>query len=302
MKNKYIEQIKHIESVFVEEDFDFGLLKSSFKVSGIVKYYIHTNNLSSLKKISKIISENSLKYTAVGGGSNLLINNYYDGIFLEYTDNRILEFTDKDNDFILRAFAGIKKQDLLKRAIDLNLSGLEFLAGIPGKLGGGIAMNAGAYGSEFKDIIKRVAVCSKGDGHFYDINDLDIKYRDFNYPQKPYLITFADIKLKKSSKEKIQNLINKNLINKKQSQPLEYPSAGSIFKNPKTKKTAWWYIKELGLAGLQKEGAQISEKHANFIINIDNAKSSDIVYLINLAKEKVQKQFNINLKEEVQIF
>ena len=115
------------------------------------------------------------------------------------------------------------------------------------------------------------------------------------------MITFADIKLKKSNKTDIQEKITKNLKQKKQTQPLEYPSAGSVFKNPKSK-PAWQYIKELGLAGKRIGNAMFSEKHSNFIVNLGNAKASDVINLIQLAKTEAKEQLGVSLEEEIQIF
>ena len=181
-------------------------------------------------------------------------------------------------------------------------SGLEFGGGIPATVGGAIYMNAGAYLESISSVVEKVDILDENMQIItLSKSELQYGYRSSIFMKKNWIILKAYLKLKKYNKEEIIDLIEDRKQRRIKTQPLEYPSAGSVFRNPKGM-YAGKLIEDCNLKGFTYGGAQISDKHANFIINKNNATSSDIAYLMNLAKEKVKEKYNIDLYREQELF
>jgi UDP-N-acetylmuramate dehydrogenase len=277
---------------------------AAFKIGGPAKYFYIAKTKDELVKAIIAAKKNNLPFFILGGGSNLLVSDKgYNGLVINFQFS-IFNFQ-KNKIF---AGAGIKLINLVKTSAEKGLSGLEWATGIPGTIGGAIYGNAGAFGKSMKDIIESVEVFDVKTEKTKTLKKKDCK---FNYKSsvfkknKNLIILSAVIKLKKpavqaqENRKEIKNKIQGFLNYRKENHPLNLPSVGSIFKNPK-KFPAGYLIEKCGLKGKKIGGAQVSEKHANFILNTDGAKAKDIIKLINLIKKKVKKKFGIVLEEEIQ--
>jgi UDP-N-acetylmuramate dehydrogenase len=199
------------------------------------------------------------------------------------------------------AGAGAALSEIVLLAAEYSLTGMEFCAGIPGSIGGAVKMNAGAYGSEIRNIIETVELMSNSEEiRKYKGNELNFEYRNLDLPADT-MITGASFLLKRGRKEQIQERISEIIGTRKSKHPLEYRNAGSIFKNPGRKDPAGKIIDEIGLKGTRIGGAKISEKHGNFIINLGDAKAADIIALIDLVQKKMRNERGIELETEVKI-
>ena len=188
---------------------------------------------------------------------------------------------------------------LVKEAIKASFGGFESLIDVPGTLGGAIVMNAGAYGSEICNYIKHVnSIDLNGEEKKYKKENINFSYRKTSFNGKEIIVS-AEFDCIKKNSNKIKTNSKKASIKRKESQPLKYRSAGSVFMNPSKEISAGFLIDKAGLKGKRVGGAEISEKHANFILNVDNAKSKDVLDLISLIKREVYKKFNIELKLEI---
>jgi len=242
---------------------------TSFKIGGPAKYFVEVENSEEIIKAVEFAKSNHLPYFILGGGSNLLVSdNGFDGLVIKVQNTKHQILGTK-----IIAEAGVKLSDLVKASIENNLTGLEWAIGIPGTIGGAVKINAHAFGSNISELVG------------------DIK-KDNN------IIISVELELKKGDKKESDKLIEEYIKKRKNSQPLEYPSAGCIFKNIPGY-GAGRLIDKAGLKGVKIGQAMISDKHANFIINLGGAKAEDIVKLIKLVKETVKDKFKINLKEEI---
>ena len=190
---------------------------------------------------------------------------------------------------------------MVKEAIDKNLKGLESLAGVPGTLGGALYMNAGAYGAEISNYFLSARIINmNGEEIELTKNDVKFSYRKSTFPKDCILIE-ARFKFDKGDIEKIKKNKNKFSNSRVENQPLNFRSAGSIFKNPSSSLAAGYLIDQAGLKGCRRGGAMISDKHANFIVNLGKAESSDVIYLIKKIQDKVFAEFNVNLNLEIKL-
>ena len=207
-----------------------------------------------------------------------------------------MEFISKDK---VRVEAGYSLIKLSMVTAKKGLTGLEFASGIPGSVGGAVYMNAGAYKSDMGYVVERVKVLTPDLRIIYLENkEMNFHYRSSFLQSHPdYICLEAIIKLQKGKKEAIEEVIRERRQRRVDSQPLEYPSAGSVFRNPEGE-FAGKLIEDSGLKGKKHGGAMISDKHANFVINYDNASAEDIKYLIDLAHDTVLKNYNIDMKIE----
>lgn len=284
------------ENVFQDEPMG---KHTSFKTGGNADFFVLVNNIEKLKKLIEFIKTNNINYFVIGNGTNLLVTDKgYRGIIIKINLNEI-QIVKKSKEAILTIDSGFPLSKLKKIAIENSLNNLEFLTGIPGTIGGAIKMNAGAYGGEIKDLVIETKVMDINGNIFYLNNEEQgFEYRNSIFSKKDYIILSTTLKTdyKESTlvEEKIMELSNK----RKESQPLEYPNAGSTFKRKENIITAK-IIDECGLKGVKVGGAEVSEKHAGFIINRDNATSKDILDLIELVKNKVLVKYNIDLELEI---
>lgn len=232
-----------------------------------------------------------------GNGTNLLVKDEgFRGIVLQIK----LENIEIDGTCVT-VQSGVKNAVLSKRLVNNELTGFEFASGIPGTIGGAIKMNAGAYGSEMKDIVKEVTFLDE-DGEIHTINnqECEFSYRHSRFFKEKVVILETKLELQKGNKQEIENKVKELLVQRKEKQPLEYPNAGSTFKRGENYITAK-LIDECGLKGYSIGGAQVSEKHAGFIINKENATSSDILNLIEYVQKKVKEKTGENIQLEIEV-
>lgn len=271
---------------------------NSYKIGGRAKYIVKPYNLDNLIKLISYLNDNNMNYFVLGGGSNVILpDEDYDGCIILLSNLRGIGI---DND-IVKVESGISLNLLIMTLIDNNLSGLENLYGIPGTLGGAIRGNAGCHGSEISDTIVSVIYLEDGKINTITKNDCKFSYRNSLFKNdKNKIILGTEFKLVSGNKEEMLEIIKEHQRKRIDSQPLNYPNAGSVFKNPKSE-FAGKLIEELGLKGYNIGDAYISEKHANFIVNKGNATSKDIISLIKYVQNEVMKNYNIELELEQEI-
>jgi UDP-N-acetylmuramate dehydrogenase len=289
------------DGMVLKKNYDFGSLHG-YKAKGLVSFYVETSSKDELSKLISFCKNEKLKFNPCGGGSNTLIKDKFNGVFVFWTDSEIKVISQKGNKVFVKVGSAFKKADLNDFCVKEGLSGLEFWAGIPGLVGGGAAMNAGAYGKEVKNCVNEIFYVTEKEEDKVKSKDLKWSYRRLDLP-KYSVITDVVFELTKSDKKSVKELSDSYIADRENKHPLEYPSCGSVFKNPdNSEQGAWWYIREAGLCGFSIGGAKVSEKHSNFIINADNATAMDVINLIEAVKNKVKVKFNISLEEEIKIY
>ena len=289
------------------ENGNYGILKknvsfkslTTFKIGKTAKYVFYPKDVSSLKKVLILLKNNNIKYKIFGNGSNIIVSDKdYDGVIIKLTNLNKLKI-DKT---LIEVESGYSLMKLANDVIKLGLSGLEWACGIPGTVGGAVYMNAGAYKLSISDILIDALVLDEN-MNIITLNneDLKFKYRYSIFMEKDYICLSARFKLIEKNVSEIEEVVNKRRAKRTETQPLEYPSAGSVFRNPEND-YAGRLIEECGLKGKTIGGAEISSKHANFIVNKSNATGQDVIDLINLAKKEVKEKFNIELNQEQELF
>lgn len=267
---------------------------TTYKVGGKADYLVLPYDIEALIKLLKYLDHNNIKHKVIGNGSNLIFLGDYNGVLIKLDKLNNIEI----NDEYIKAGAGASLICLALKCSKLGLTGMEFATGIPGTVGGAVYMNAGAYNESMSDIIESVKVLDDN----YNIkeltnHDLMFNYRDSLLQHKKYICLEVSIKLNKGDIDSILELIEKRKQKRIETQPLEYPSAGSVFRNPEGE-SAWKLVEGIGYKGKSIGGAKVSEKHANFIINAGNADGKDIKELIDEIKKEVKIKYNIDLKAE----
>lgn len=247
--------------------------------------------------ILEVCRNEEIPWTVIGNGSNLLVGDGgIRGVVLEIgkqMSDVVIEGT------VITAGAGAMLSSIASRAAAAELTGMEFASGIPGSLGGAVVMNAGAYGGEMKDILQKVTVLTPdGTVQTLSVKELELSYRHSIIPEKGYLVISAVLKLQAGNADEIQSIMDDLKEKRVSKQPLEYPSAGSTFKRPEGY-FAGKLIQDAGLRGFRVGGAQVSEKHCGFIINRDQATSTDICQLMQQVSEIVYEKFGVRLEPEV---
>lgn len=271
---------------------------TTFKIGGVADTYVKVTSLSKLSTILKECRESDIDYMIIGNGSNILASDDgYRGVVIRLDgDFRKIALVDDDT---IYCGAGATLAALCKFALNNGLSGLEFAWGIPGSVGGAVFMNAGAYGGEMKDVVYSVNHLTKnGEPGRTEKDDLQFGYRASVYRQNNAIITGATLKLRKDNPEDIRARMDDYLGRRSSKQPLDYPSAGSVFKRPEGA-YAGALIEHCGLKGHSHGGAQVSEKHAGFIINKANANANDVKSLIREVQTKVYDETGYNLECEL---
>jgi UDP-N-acetylmuramate dehydrogenase len=266
---------------------------TTFKIGGPADLFYEAKTSEEIIKAVKLAKRLKIPYFILGEGSNLLVSDQgFKGLVIKI---QTLEFKLRNSNII--ADSGVRLKTLVEEAAKAGLSGLEFAAGIPGTLGGAIRGNAGAWQQNIGDKVLRVRVLAKnGKIRWLSQKDCQFKYRQSRFKKTGEVILAIELQLEKGTKEEILKKIKKNLKNRK-NQPKE-TSAGCIFVNPKPL-SAGKMIEECGLKAKRVGGAQISTQHANFIVNLGEAKAKDVLQLIKLAKTKVQKKFGVRLEKEI---
>ena len=270
---------------------------TTYRVGGIALAMVYPKSVKKLISLVKLLTGSKIKYKVIGNGSNLLFSDKnFDGVIIKLTELTNIKFLSYNK---IRVEAGYSLPKLSLLVAKKGLAGLEFASGIPGTVGGAIFMNAGAYKSDMGYIVQSVRVLTPDCKIItFENREMDFHYRSSFLQKHPeYICLDAVIKLKKGDKELLDEVIKERRARRIESQPLEYPSAGSVFRNPEGN-FAGKLIEDLGLKGYRIGGAMVSEKHANFIINYDNATSADIKNLIDYVHDRVMDEYNIDLKIE----
>jgi len=276
---------------------------TTFKIGGNADIFVQANNLAEIKYILDISKNNSIPLTIIGNGSNVLVkDNGIRGIVLKIKMQSYKIVKNKE-EALVDVEAGMLNSRLAQIFLKESIEGFEFASGIPGTIGGAIRMNAGAYGSEMKDIVEETTYIDLEDKNkIKTINNDEqcFKYRHSIFQDKSTIIISTKLKLKHGNKDEIANQMNENLQSRKEKQPLDKPNAGSTFKRGKDFITAQ-LIDKCGLKGAKIGGAEVSTKHAGFIVNTGNATANDVINLINKVKSDVYSKFNENIDLEIEI-
>ena len=269
---------------------------TSYGIGGPAKAYVKPKDEVDLANILKFASKHKISTFFIGSGSNILVSD--DGI-----DGIVITLGKSLKKLIIKGTSvycqsGVMLGKFVKECISRNLSGVESLIGVPGTVGGAIIMNAGAFGSEISNYLKKVTVMTmSGQLKSYKVDDIHFSYRNSSFQNNEILIS-AEFGLIQSDKKSVVEKKSIASGGRKKSQPLKYRSAGSIFKNP-DEGAAGFYIDKAGLKGSKSGDAEISPIHANFFVNHGSAKASDIVELIRLARKTVKEKFGIMLELEI---
>jgi len=276
-------------------------LHTTFRIGGKAKLFIKVNNKESFKTLLLRTKELNVRVKVIGNGSNMLVtDDDIDVVFFkldggEFDDIRLVD------DTTIHCGAGVNLTKLCIFAYENSLTGLEFAYGIPACVGGAIFMNSGAYGGEMKDVVASVShITPDGEYETLEADKLNFSYRNSAYKSNGCYVTDVVIKLSKGDKKDIDAKMKEFMSKRRDKQPLEYPSAGSVFKRPNIPDCyAGALIERCGLKGKTIGGAQVSEKHAGFIINIGNATCKDVLELIEFTKKTVLENTGIELETEV---
>ncbi len=272
---------------------------TSWRIGGPAEIMVLPAGIDDIKLCIQYARERGIPLTVMGNGSNLLVKEKgIGGIVLKLSrgfDHIEIKGTN------IAAEAGALMPVVAKRAAEAGLSGLEFAAGIPASIGGATIMNAGAHGKSMDEIVREVIVLTpKGEITSLSKEEIGFQYRKSNIRDRGLVVLKSDLALIPGDPCEIKAKIETNLAKRRNSQPLEYPSAGSVFANPPGN-WAGRLIEQAGCKGMRVGDALVSEKHANFIVNLGEATASDVLQLISRIKQLVLEKFNIELKLEVQV-
>lgn len=266
-------------------------------IGGNADFFVEVQTEKQLISLLKFIEKNKIKFYIIGGGSNLLFDDkIYDGIIIKLTGG----FTNIEiNDFDVNAGAGASLSSVINKTVQQNLSGLEYLSGIPGTVGGAVYGNAGVKNYNISSVLQEIELINyAGNKYTLTKDKFNFEYRKSNI--KNSIITKVKFVLKKADKNDILQTVFKQQQTRKQSQPLGTKNAGCIFKNP-LNDSAGRIIDSLNLKNFSIGDAQISDKHANFFINKNNASCADMVSLINFVRDEVYKKYKIKFETEIKI-
>lgn len=272
---------------------------TTFKIGGPAQFYLTPHNLSELKLILKTAKKHGLPLRIIGGGSNILCQDKgLNGITLNLGEDFFQRMV-FDPPFV-QAGAGCRLSALMQKALSHSLGGLEFLVGIPGTVGGALAMNAGAKGASIGDLVERVWVMDYN-GNLKILNRKQMGFGYRNSSLARYIILSGRFKLKKAAPQAIRRKMKTYLAQRKKTQDYSHPSAGCVFKNP-AGKSAGRLIDLCGLKGKRIGDAAVSARHANFIVNLGQARAEEVLGLMSVVRKKVKAKFNLTLSPEIKIW
>ena len=268
------------------------------QLGGNADFFVTPKTTEQIKEVVLLAKDENIPFMLLGNGSNLIIK---DGgirgivMYLGELDELTVEGT------TLKAQSGALIANVSKYALEHHLTGLEFACGIPGSVGGALFMNAGAYGGEIKDVLTKAIVMDR-EGNVLELtaSDLDLDYRTSNIPEKGYIVFEAEFELEAGKVEDIKAVMDDLTFKRESKQPLEYPTCGSVFKRPPGY-FAGKLIQDSHLQGVQIGGAEVSKKHAGFIINKDKATATEYIQLIEHVQDVVKEKFDVQLEREVRI-
>lgn len=299
MNEKVLEELKEIfqDKIKINEPMR---KHTTFKIGGPAEIFIQAETTKEIQKVLEISSKNDIPIHIIGNGSNLLVKDEgIKGIVLQIAIKEI-EIEEKE-DIIIKVGAGIKNAELGQKLLKESIAGFEFAYGIPGTIGGAIYMNAGAYGGEIKDIVEKVTYIDNiGKINTITKEECKFAYRESIFSSSNYIILNARLKLKKGNFNEIESKMKELSNSRKEKQPVEYPSAGSSFKRGEGFITAK-LIDECGLKGYTIGGAQISKKHAGFIVNVGNATAKDVLELVEYTKQQVLERYGKIIELEFKV-
>lgn len=270
---------------------------TTFRIGGLADCFVQLENTEQLIKVQKYLSQVGVPFFVLGNGSNLLVSDAgFRGVILQI-GSKMNRVTVEGN--VIVAQAGASMAQIARTAMEHELTGMEFASGIPGTIGGGVVMNAGAYGGELSQIVTQVNVVNSEGGIMeLDNETMEFGYRTSTIRNNPFTVTEVILRLEKGDRQQIRERMEELAAKRREKQPLEYPSAGSTFKRP-AGHYAGQLIMEAGLRGLQCGGAKVSDKHCGFVINTGNATAEDVRKLIREVQARVKDQFNVDLETEV---
>lgn len=268
------------------------------KLGGKADFFVTPNRYEDVQKVVKLCHEQRIPLTLIGNGSNLIVRDGgIRGVVLSLAN--LNKITADGTKVIAESGAAIIETS--RKALAAKLSGLEFACGIPGTVGGAVFMNAGAYGGEIKDVLESILVVDKhGDLVKREAKDLDLAYRHSNISENGDIVISATFQLKEGNYDEIKAIMDDLTFKRESKQPLEYPSCGSVFKRPPGY-FAGKLIQDSDLQGTRIGGAEVSKKHAGFIVNVDNASATEYISLIQHVQKTVKEKFGVTLEREVRI-
>ena len=297
MNQNFYDKLNNViakDSILIDEPMS---RHTTFRVGGPADFFVTPKAKEEVRDVVRICKEAGMPYYIIGNGSNLLVSDAgYRGVIVQIYKEMNEVKVEGD---LVKAQAGALLSGIANRAMEAELTGFEFAAGIPGTLGGACVMNAGAYGGGMKDVLESVTVLT-GEGKIIELgrNELELGYRTSVIAKKGYIVLGAVLKLERGDGEKIKTYMDELKEKRVTKQPLEYPSAGSTFKRPEGY-FAGKLIEDAGLRGFQVGGAQVSEKHCGFVINRDHATAADIMELMRQVQIRVKENSGVDLEPEV---
>ena len=272
-------------------------IHTTFRIGGEADCLIELENEEQLRKIQHYLSLIEEPFFILGNGSNLLVSDEgYRGVILQIGNKMNQVLVDGSR---IVAQAGALLSQVARAAMEHGLTGMEFASGIPGTVGGGVVMNAGAYGGEMSQVVTKVTVVSR-DGEILEMNNesMEFGYRTSTIKNHPFTVTEVAFELKEGDMEQIKAKMAELAVRRREKQPLEFPSAGSTFKRPEGY-YAGKLIMDAGLRGYSIGGARVSEKHCGFVINTGKATAADVAEVIQEVQERVKDKFGVSLEREV---
>ena len=283
---------RHLGRVLVNEKISNY---TTYRVGGKVRCIVYPKGEKELIELVDLLKSKNIKFFTLGNGSNVLFSDeMYDGVIIKLENFNKIEI----NDNKIYVEAGYPLIKLSNLAVKNGLAGLEFASGIPGTVGGALFMNAGAYGEDMSKIVTSARVLVDGEVKEFSNEELQFSYRTTMLQDHlDYVCVSVNLELKRGNPEELEEIVKLRREQRRATQPLSYPSAGSVFRNPPGM-YAGKIIEDLGLKGFTIGRAEVSPKHANFIVNMGNAKASDIKNIIDYIKLKAKAKYNINLHVE----
>lgn len=299
---EYIELVRKLQKIInpIHIELNADMRKNtSFRIGGPADIIVKPQNLEQLQEVVKLINSEKVPFLVIGNGSNLLVSDSgIKGVVIKLSSNFNNIVVSGE---VITAQSGALLPLISSSAIKNNLTGFEFAAGIPGTLGGAITMNAGAHGGEMKDIVTSVTVMDyEGNIQTLSNQEMEFEYRNSILSRKQFIVVSVDLKLEYGDSEEIKSKINELKQKRILSQPLDKPNAGSTFKRP-LNAFAGKLIEDAGLKGFSVGDAEVSTKHAGFVINKGNASARDVLEVIDHVKKVVFEKYNIELEEEVRL-
>lgn len=291
---QYIGNVVPKENIYENESMK---KHTTFKVGGEARLLVEISKEEELLELIPYLIRIGEPYYVKGNGSNLLVGDKgYNGVILEI-GSKMSGISVQGTKIIAKA--GALMSQIAKVALDNSLKGFEFASGIPGTIGGGVVMNAGAYDGELKDIVTSVKVCDpNGEIYTLDNSDMEFGYRTSAIKKRPFTVLEVTLELANGNADDIRSRMSELAQKRRDKQPLEYPSAGSTFKRPEGY-FAGKLIMDAGLRGFSIGGAAVSEKHCGFVVNMGNATAADVYEVIVEVREKVKDKFDVILEPEI---